>query len=161
MVAASGVYREWTGSGRLALPESSAYRTHTGEEIYQAGQTASLLLQTPISGHALVTVERERVLRSFIVKVEGNAPVIQVPLLDSDAPNVFVSALLLRGSASSPKKYKQPEFRLGYCQLTVEKPGNKLFVELQPGTNSYLPGDYVQISGWSMTRPAKAWPTRR
>ena len=70
---------------------------------------------------------------------------VQVPLEETDGPNVFVSVMLLRGAAQSPKKIKQPEFRLGYCQITVEQPDFELKVHVRPGTNDYLPGEYVQL----------------
>ncbi len=37
----------------------------TDKESYEPGQTATILVKTPIAGDALVTVERDRVLRSF------------------------------------------------------------------------------------------------
>src|SRR5690606_15979364 len=93
---------------------------------YRTGETATLLVKTPISGAALVTVERENVRRSFIAQLEGNAPSVQVPLEEDDAPNVFVSVMLLRGAADSPKKWKMPEYRVGYAKLVVERPEAKL-----------------------------------
>ena len=45
----------------------------------------------------LVTVEREGVLDAFVQKVSRADPVLEVPMKGSYAPNVFVSALLVRG----------------------------------------------------------------
>ena len=39
----------------------------TDKESYEPGQTATILVKTPIAGDALVTVERDRVLRSFVI----------------------------------------------------------------------------------------------
>jgi uncharacterized protein YfaS (alpha-2-macroglobulin family) len=110
---------------------------------YTSGETAKILVKTPISGDAMVTVERERVLRSFKVRLEGNAPVVEVPLLPGDAPNVFVSVLLLRGAAESPRKVPAPEYRIGYCELSVARPEAKLAVYVRPGAKDYRPGDEV------------------
>ena len=111
---------------------------------YVSGDTAILLLKTPISGRALVTIEREKVLRSFQVAVSGNAPVIHVPLKDLDAPNVFVSVLLLRGSEASTRKIKTAEYRLGYCELKVDSPGSRLKVESSLSQSDYRPGQTVE-----------------
>ena len=43
-------------------------------------------------------MEREKVLRSFVTQLEGNAPAIRIPLEPGDVPNVFVSVTLVRGS---------------------------------------------------------------
>jgi uncharacterized protein YfaS (alpha-2-macroglobulin family) len=112
---------------------------------YLAGQTARVLVKTPISGEALVTIERDKVLRSFITHLQGNAPTVEVPLRESDAPNVFVSVTMLRGAADSPKKYKAPEYRLGYCKLVVARPESKLTVYVKPDAPSYRPGDEVSV----------------
>jgi uncharacterized protein YfaS (alpha-2-macroglobulin family) len=103
-------------------------------------------VKTPINGDALVTVEREKVLRSFVTHLEGNAPVINVPMLPGDAPNVFVSVLLLRGANDSPRKIKAPEYRIGYCELNVSNPASKLSVYVKPERKAYQPGEQVAVS---------------
>jgi hypothetical protein len=45
----------------------------------------------------LVTLEREGVLDAFVTKLSRADPVIEVPIKGSYAPNVFVSAFLVRG----------------------------------------------------------------
>jgi uncharacterized protein YfaS (alpha-2-macroglobulin family) len=115
------------------------------QKIYHPGESATILVKTPISGEALVTVEREKVLRSFIAKLEGNAPTLSVPLERTDAPNVFVSVMLVRGHENSPRKIKTPEYRIGYCQLNVERPETKLDVSVQADAPSYRPGQEVNV----------------
>ncbi len=101
------------------------------KDTYAPGETANLLVKTPIAGDALVTVERDQVLRSFVVRLTGNAPSVQVPILATDAPNVFVSVLLLRGAEESPRKMKVPEYRIGYASLKVARPDDQLTVTVQ------------------------------
>ncbi len=115
------------------------------KDIYEAGQTATLLVKTPIAGDALVTVERDRLMRSFIVPLTGNAPSVQIPLTEGDGPNVFVSVMLLRGANDSPRKVKTPEYRIGYAKLKVARPNDKLVVTVKPGSPSARPGDSVQL----------------
>ncbi len=113
---------------------------------YESGETAHILVKTPIAGDALVTIERERVIRSFTVKLSGNAPSIDVPLLGLDAPNVFVSVMLLRGASDSPRKFKAPEYRVGYTQLKVTRAEAKLAVHVAPASRGYQPGDEVTLT---------------
>jgi uncharacterized protein YfaS (alpha-2-macroglobulin family) len=117
----------------------------TDKESYQPGQTATILVKTPIAGDALVTVERDRVLRSFITHLSGNSPSVQVPVAETDAPNVFVSVMLLRGANDSPRKIKTPEYRIGYCELKVARPGDKLTVQVKPLSVTAKPGEKVGI----------------
>jgi uncharacterized protein YfaS (alpha-2-macroglobulin family) len=117
----------------------------TDKESYAPGQTATIMVKTPIAGEALVTVERDRVLRSFVTRLTGNAPSVEVPLNDSDAPNVFVSVMLLRGANESTRKIKTPEYRIGYCEVKVERPNDKLAVTVKSSAPSAKPGDKVQL----------------
>ncbi len=117
------------------------------QDEYRSGQTAKILVKTPIAGEALVTIEREKVLRSFVVTLTGNAPAVEVPLEADDAPNVYVSVMLLRGAADSPRKIKAPEYRVGYCALKVARPDAKLTVYVKPEAPSYRPGDEVSVGG--------------
>ena len=102
-------------------------------------------MKTPIEGSALVTIERDTVMRSYITNLTGNAPVIEIPLMESDAPNVFASVFLTRGSDDSTKQFKAPEYRLGYCQLTVVSVSNTLDLAVRADSNHYLPGQNVRV----------------
>jgi uncharacterized protein YfaS (alpha-2-macroglobulin family) len=112
---------------------------------YQAGETALLLVKAPFSGAAWVTVERENVRRAFLAHLEGSAASVRVPLEPGDAPNVFVSVTLVRGAAESPHQAREPEYRVGYCQLNVEDPSTRLQVEVTPGATDCRPGDPVTV----------------
>ncbi len=112
---------------------------------YRGGQEAVILVKTAISGPALVTVERENVKRYFFTKLEGNAPAIRVPIEEGDAPNVFVSVVVLRGSQDSTKKFKMPEYRIGYTQVRIARPDAKLYVNVKPSRAAYQPGDQAEV----------------
>ncbi|MEO7724771.1 MAG: alpha-2-macroglobulin family protein, partial [Chthoniobacterales bacterium] len=113
---------------------------------YAPGEEAKILVKTPINGAALVTIEQDRVRRAFVTKLEGNAPVVRVPLEATDAPNVFVSVLALRGGAQSPRQIKAPDYRVGYAQLNVAKPEARLAVNFESNQSAYLPGAEVAPS---------------
>ena len=115
------------------------------KDSYEPGQTATILVKTPIAGDALVTVERDRVLRSFIVPLTGNAPSVQVPIEPTDGPNVFVSVMILRGSNDSPRKVKSPEYRIGYADLKVARPGDKLTVTVRSAQPAARPKEKVRV----------------
>lgn len=113
---------------------------------YLSGETARILVKTPISGQALISVERDHVMRSFTTKLTGNAPSVEVPLLGVDAPNVFVSVMLLRGANESPRKFKEPDYRAGFCRLKVTRPESKLTVYVNPERKAYRPSEEVTVN---------------
>ncbi|MCB1131769.1 MAG: hypothetical protein KDN05_11605, partial [Verrucomicrobiae bacterium] len=102
------------------------------KKIYQPGETARVLVLTPIEGTAIVTVEREKVLRSFRTELKADHPVVEIPLSDDDAPNAFVSVLVVKGARDSAREFKAPQLRLGYCEITVENHRDRLAVSLDP-----------------------------
>ena len=111
---------------------------------YQTGDTARIMVKTPISGEALVTVERgSRILRTLHPRLEGNAPLIEIPIDASDAPNTFVSMMLIRGADQSTRKIKAPDYRYGVCQLHVVNPSTRLKVEVTPRASAAEPGTEI------------------
>jgi uncharacterized protein YfaS (alpha-2-macroglobulin family) len=114
--------------------------------LYAPDDTAEILVQAPFSGQALVSVERDTVRRSFATKLEGNAPVLRVPLEQGDAPNVFISVTLVRGSEACPLDVKEPEYRIGYCQLQVKDPQHRLEVKLHAPETNCLPAQPVSVT---------------
>jgi uncharacterized protein YfaS (alpha-2-macroglobulin family) len=113
---------------------------------YAPGETAEILVAAPFGGTAYVSVEREKVLRSFTTRLEGNAPSIRVPLGPGDVPNVFVSVTLVRGADECPRKVKEPEYRMGYCELGITDPQSRLVVTVTPGATNYLPAQPVEVT---------------
>ncbi|MDV6235058.1 MG2 domain-containing protein [Leptospira ellisii] len=92
---------------------------------YQAGEKAKFQVRMPFrEATALITVEREGILTSFIKTLSGKDPVIEIPVENAYAPNVFVSVLAVRGRVDSPKEtalvdLARPSFRLGMAQIRV------------------------------------------
>lgn len=78
-----------TGDRMDLLPE---------QKEYEPGDTARFQVRMPFrTATALVTLEREGVIRSFVTTLSGNEPIVEVPISDADSPNVFVSVLAVRG----------------------------------------------------------------
>ncbi|MBX3740418.1 MAG: hypothetical protein KF712_05465 [Akkermansiaceae bacterium] len=143
------------------------------KKSYKAGETARVLVLSPIEGTALVTVEREKVLRSFLTPLKADNPVIEIPIGEDDAPNAYISVLIVKGAGESAREYKTPQLRLGYCELTIENQRDHLSVDLtaagpesdrftvatgpQKGTQlpAARPGDTVTLSGTVTTADGK------
>jgi len=127
------------------------------KKIYQPGETARVLVLSPIEGTALVTVEREKVTRTFITTLKADQPVIEIPVSDEDAPNCYISVLVIKGADSSLRAHKEPQLRLGYTELTVQNVRDRLDLTLETRPTepdpaaavpvSYLPGEEIEISG--------------
>ncbi len=116
----------------------------TDKAEYQPGETARVVVKSPFSGMALVTVEREKVLQATLQRVEVGGSV-QVKVEESWAPNVFVSVMQVRGGADDPRAHPQPDYRVGYTQLRVASKLNQLAVELRPSAPEVRPRGMVEV----------------
>jgi alpha-2-macroglobulin len=68
------------------------------KKSYQPGEMAKFQVRMPFRfATALVTVEREGILHSEVVKLNGQDPTIELKIQEGWGPNVYVSVLALRG----------------------------------------------------------------
>lgn len=68
------------------------------KKSYQPGETARLQVRMPFRyATALVSVEREGVIETRVVKLNGQDPTVQLKIEEGWSPNVYVSVLALRG----------------------------------------------------------------
>jgi alpha-2-macroglobulin len=118
----------------------------TEKKNFKPGEEAVLAIKTPFAAKALVTIERNQVERSFHADISPENPVIKVPITAEDAPVIYVSVLVVRGSESATTAAKLPEFRMGYCQLMVEDHTHDLSIQIQPEKNSVKPGEKVPVT---------------
>ncbi|HEY1229011.1 MAG TPA: alpha-2-macroglobulin family protein, partial [Ramlibacter sp.] len=101
--------------GRPSVAATSVYVTRQGElwfggedhdridllpekKNYQPGEVAKFQVRMPFRfATALVSVEREGVIETQVVQLNGQDPTVQLQVKESWGPNVFVSVLALRG----------------------------------------------------------------
>ncbi|MDE2448405.1 MAG: hypothetical protein KGO22_05500 [Gammaproteobacteria bacterium] len=128
---------------------------------YQSGDTARLQVRMPFrEATALVTVEREGVMRSFVTRLQGKEPIVEVPVSATDAPNVFVSVLAVRGRVAHAEPgiaksraeevtalvdLTKPAYRLGMAQIRVGWRPHQLDVQVQPSRSIYKIRDQVEV----------------
>ena len=92
---------------------------------YEPGETAKFQVRMPFrSATVLVTTEREGIMEAFVQKLSGEKPVIEVPVKGNHAPNLFVSALCVRGRVEGVKPTAladlgKPAFKLGMAEIKV------------------------------------------
>jgi len=146
---------------------------------YQAGETAKFQVRMPFrEATALVTVEREGVLSSFVTTLSGKDPVISVPMPAAYAPDVYVSVMAVRGrvsgwslwwaktlrswgwqsEAAAPTALvdlAKPSYRIGIAKVQVGWEGHELGVTVKADKAKYAVRDTAQIDV-AVTEPGGA-----
>lgn len=108
-------------------------KMETDKKSYQPGETAKVLLKTPFQGKVLVTVERDDVLYHEYVMTDKKSAQIEIPIKDNYLPNVFVSATLIKPHSDGAIPLTVAH---GYTSLIVEKPSNKIGIEITAAKKS-------------------------
>jgi len=114
-----------------------------------AGTTARIAITSPFKkALALITVEREDILWRKVIEVGTNA-LVDVPVSADWAPNVYISATLVRGRifpegglAPDPERDK-PAYAIGTFTLKVKPTANTLKLAVASDKPSYEPGQEV------------------
>ncbi len=111
---------------------------------YLPGETAEILIPSPFQGEQWVwiTVEREGVLYQEVVHLQNNSYVYRLPITDRYIPNVYVSAVIIKGKdADNPF----PAYKVGYVALSVRVDPKKLHINLKPAVSQAEPGQKVRF----------------
>ncbi len=110
---------------------------------YEPGDTARLQVRMPFrAATALVTTEREGVDTVSVVPLSGTDPVIEIPVKDSYAPNMFVSVLVVRGRVGDVQPTAtldlgRPAYKLGIAEIRVGWGAHALQVSVIPDRETY------------------------
>ena len=131
-------------------------RVLANDVTYNPGDTAQVLVMTPVDGEVLITVERGGVLRYFRRSVSVANPVVDIPLTEEDAPMVYVSAFLVQTGEANRAENGMPVQKLGTTALHIEPVKNKLAVELETPQTAQRPGQECTVGG--IVRDAEGKP---
>ena len=110
---------------------------------YEPGETAKFQVRMPFRrATALVTLEREGVVETFVKELSGEKPVIEIPVKKSYAPNIYVSALCVRGRVmgvqpTATVDLGKPAFKLGIAEIKVGWRAHELKVQVTTEKKEY------------------------
>jgi uncharacterized protein YfaS (alpha-2-macroglobulin family) len=141
------------------------------KQEYQPGETARFQVRMPFrNATALVSVEREGVAETFVTRLSGKTPVIEVPIQGHHSPNVFVSVLAVRGRVDAWQSWLadmarklhlpwrldggaptaladlgKPAYRLGNAEIKVGWSAHRLDVKVEPAASAYKVRDTAKV----------------
>ncbi len=135
----------WVSGSGAPLSSASPNRgipIERDAEEYAPGDSAVLSIPNPFGDDALalITVERGRVLRSYVVRLESGIATFRLPIDERDAPKVFASVIVLGRTPDG-----QPDFRAGYVELPVKRDALLLNVEIGVPPSPVAPGQEVNL----------------
>ncbi|GJQ21940.1 MAG: peptidase inhibitor [Bacteroidia bacterium] len=149
----SDAYFYVSGNGYVAWERGNDDRIElvSDKSHYKPGETAGIIVKSPYEqATALVSIEREGILRHYRTTLVGSAPRIDIPIRNEYLPNVFVSVVLLQGRVDSAVITREadvgrPSFKIGYVALGVSPREKLLDMSVAAQKQEYRPGDTVEV----------------
>mgnify|MGYP000985369516 CR=1 FL=1 len=141
--ASDSVYVIGPGEALWSGDEGDRVGLSVSKPRYKPGEVARLVPRVQLPGAiALVTVERDGILKRWVMPAGEGAGGIEVPIDDAWAPNVFVSIALVRGRRG-PGDADRPRFKIGMARLDVDAASKQLVVDVKTDRATYRPGETV------------------
>ena len=107
---------------------------------YHLGEKARLLVRLPFAdAKALVTLEKKNVVSKEVMDIKGNTLIKEYTVDDTFVPNAYISIIAFKPGA------EQPEYKVGYAEVVVDKTDKKLFLEVKPNADTFAPRDQATI----------------
>jgi len=108
-------------------------------DTYAPGETARLLIKSPVTTTALVTIERDEVYDEFVVPVSGATPV-EIPIRPEYAPNATVRVALWQPNVDAYRTIKS-SLLTAERTLVVPAEDKRLRVTVAPDAAAHAPRD--------------------
>lgn len=109
--------------------------------IYKPGETARLMLSGPVNGsegaQAVITLEGTTIYNHKVVPLTSTAQLIEIPIEEKHAPNVFIKAVLVT---------KKHQFYSQEKMIKVSPANNFLNVQISTDKKRYQPGETVKYT---------------
>jgi len=136
----------WVGGpGAGAWPTQSNQKINlvADQKSYLPGDEATVFIPNPFpdGAEALITIERHKVLDYQTLSISSSGETIKTPLSDDDAPNVYISVILLGENPDGVV-----DFRQGYVNLIVEPVNQLLNVQVLGEPEKLGPGEEVEFN---------------
>ena len=131
---------------------------------YEPGEKAIFQVRMPFrEATALITVEREGVMEAWVKRISGKSPVIQVPIKGVYAPNIYISALVVRGRVAGVKPTAmvdlgKPAYKLGIAEINVGWKDHELKVSVSSDRKVYKVRQKANIRIKVATKDGKTPP---
>ena len=130
----------WVWVWREGFAWDTSYRelgVELDKKSYQPGETARIIVKSPVAGAALlVTVEGREIYSRRVIRSAGSVEVVDIPVTDEMAPYVFVSALMI----DKGHFYSQTR------NLRVDSRPDLLDLKVTTDKGLYEPGEKVRLS---------------
>lgn len=119
------------------------------DRAFVPGETVPLEIMSSFHALALLTVERGSVRRTLPVELTPPRTIIDLPLLETDAPNLFVTVNAWTAANASSNPLEQPKdyrLRSATTEIAVTPVNKQVTVTITPDRATYAPRDTATLT---------------
>lgn len=117
--------------------QQNSFDLKLDKETYKPGESAQLSVYSQLGKRdVLLTFLRDRVRRYEVIRLENNSTQVELPILETDMPNVYLTADSFSKNGLNNSQVKIP----------VSTESKKMHVELISDRDTYGPGDTVTVT---------------
>jgi alpha-2-macroglobulin len=107
------------------------------KESYLPGETAKLIISSNTPDRDIfLSLQRGRTNRYQVVKMNGSRASVDIPLIDTDMPNMFANV----------SSFSRQSYDTGTAKIVVSPESKKMVVSVVPDKKSYAPGEVAIIN---------------
>ena len=122
-------------TGKLTLPTQ-----FDSQDDQSVGAKAKLVVRTPFTGRAWVTVEAAgAILDGMDVPIDGNSGIVELPIKPEYSPNSFATVYLVKPGGAKDL----PAERFGSVEFRVRRPDQELQIEPRFDAPVSKPGEMI------------------
>ncbi len=147
----TSIYRWAVGTDWVPWNDENQFKMDViaDQAKYSVGDTATVMFASPFTdAEAWITVEREGLIEQRRLRLTSGSTTLKFPVVESWAPNAFVSIVVARGRSAKPGPLDdpgRPTIRVGYAELRVTPEVKRLAVAVKPLQAEYRPGDSAKV----------------
>ncbi|MDP8244403.1 MAG: MG2 domain-containing protein [Candidatus Hinthialibacter antarcticus] len=157
MYSSTSVYRSWRGVNVVDSSQPSLVRLLPDKERYQTGDVASVRIEAPFDGLALVTLQSDSIHKMLPVPIENGVGTLDVPLGKNEYPNLWVEATVIH-HVENDAPLSHPYSSFAMASLRVDDPQRKLRVDILNAPDEIRPNTTISLD--LETRSADAEPAQ-
>lgn len=117
--------QDQAGAQSLAMNRPERLEIIPDRKKYLPGETAKVLVRSPLPGTLLLTVETDRVLASHIAQITDNTAEVEVPLPRELRGGAFITATVVR-QVDPKRKSWLPHRAMGMARVLIDHDSKRL-----------------------------------
>ena len=126
---------------------SDQLRLMLDKESYAPGETAHVLIQSRVTGMALLTVEREQILVERVISIDGPMTTVDVPIADGYTPNVFLKLhIFKRTGPDESGEHREGRLLTAQIEAPVPAVSKRLTVDIVADAAQYAAGGQATLT---------------